>query len=95
MEYLGLQLSIKAKDWEYEKELRMIACESSGIESNGLELGFNEIGICAKRIIVGANCNSNNKYILKRSAQILGIDCCQAIISNKKFEIFTRKMRKL
>ncbi|WP_395549186.1 MULTISPECIES: DUF2971 domain-containing protein [unclassified Lacrimispora] len=88
------QLCRKAKQWDYEEEMRVIYYSGNGaeIDGNGILVNFNDFGLRLKRIIIGINCSNKNKKILGELARKLKIECSQAVLSSQKYEVFDRKL---
>lgn len=85
------QFCRKSKEWEYEKEVRMIYLDEKR-ESKGINIECKDMGIKLNKIILGANCSKNNQEIIK----VLGesskdIEFAKAYLSKTKFEIQLRK----
>lgn len=92
LEYFGNQLSTKSVDWKYENESRIIVIDKNGISGTGMEVKLTDMDLTLNRIIGGVNCLPENRYVLKECAKHLNVDYAQAILSNKKYSIYIRRM---
>lgn len=95
-EYVERMLCIKAQEWSYEQEVRLIKKVAEGQHGqlvNGAEFGQ----ILPKKIIVGyrfnwkqqsGNCNTTSKYVIK-NFQDQGVPIFQLKLDNQRFFALT------
>ncbi len=91
---MGHQLSIKAIQWKYEDEYRIIAYDQDR-EVNGFNIKASDLGISLSSIIIGLNCSGKNEKILQMCAHELNVDVEKTYMSNKYFKLCKRKVKSL
>lgn len=85
---MGRQLSIKAKDWRYERECRCIEYNPNRQEgAEGEAMPCEKVGLRLNSIIIGLNCEEEDVHKVKQLAAKLNVPCKRARLSNKKFKI--------